>query len=271
MQSHNDHQEQMDEILNDSMKKLSRTHKQAMVTEINKRQEKKKELLRKKREEEEAQRKRKEKRAALRERHRLGLLKDQVQKEIRGQAQLEEYTSKLRVYDVKDPAAGNDGIIIIGGVIGELIITFTCLLDYILASPQNQSFLFTAEVIENYLYDLLCGDDSKFPENVIVLNLLRSLEDIASAAGIELEGDQLSLACRDQSNMADFGLSFMFDIQKDLVLSADIIQVLYRAITKLATAEPTALLPIPEEVEGMAEEEKEALPEQIERIRGENE
>jgi uncharacterized protein YaaW (UPF0174 family) len=54
MQNHNDHQEQMDEILNDSMKKISRAHKQAMVTEINKRQEKKKELLRKKREEEEA-------------------------------------------------------------------------------------------------------------------------------------------------------------------------------------------------------------------------
>jgi hypothetical protein len=86
MQNHNDHQEQMDEILNDSMRKISRAHKQAMVTEINKRQEKKKELLRKKREEEEAARKRKEKRAALRERHRLDLLKDQVAKEVRGQA-----------------------------------------------------------------------------------------------------------------------------------------------------------------------------------------
>ena len=86
MQNHNDDQEQMDEILNDSMRKISRAHKQAMVTEINKRQEKKKELLRKKREEEEAARKRKEKRAALRERHRLDLLKDQVAKEVRGQA-----------------------------------------------------------------------------------------------------------------------------------------------------------------------------------------
>ena len=35
--------------------------------------------------------------------------------------------------------------------------------------------------------------------------------------------------------MADFGLSFMFDISKELVLSQDVIQVLYRAITKLAT------------------------------------
>ena len=63
----------------------------------------------------------------------------------------------------------------------------------------------------------------------------------------------------------------MFDIQKDLVLSADIIQVLYRAITKLATQEPVALLPIPEETEGMTEEEKEALPDQIEKVKADNE
>ena len=88
---------------------------------------------------------------------------------------MEEFTPKLRVYDVKDPNATNDGIILIGGVVGELIITFTCLLDYILASPQNQSFLFTGEMIENYLYDLLCGEESQFGDNSIVINLTRTL------------------------------------------------------------------------------------------------
>ena len=43
MQTHFDHQGQMDEILNTCMKKISRSHKNAMVQEINKRQEKKKE------------------------------------------------------------------------------------------------------------------------------------------------------------------------------------------------------------------------------------
>jgi len=184
---------------------------------------------------------------------------------------LEEFSPKLRIYDVKDPNAGNDGIILIGGVIGELIITFTCLLDYILASPQNQSFLFTGEMIENYLFDLLCGEESQFHDNTVILNLLKHLEEIAASAGIELVGDQLSLACRDQSNMADFGLSFMFDIQKELVLSADVIQVLYRAITKLATQEPVALIPIPEERDGMSEEEKESLPDLIEKTKADNE
>lgn len=59
MQTHFDHQGQMDEILNTCMKKISRSHKNAMVQEINKRQEKKKEELRRKREAEEEQQKRK--------------------------------------------------------------------------------------------------------------------------------------------------------------------------------------------------------------------
>ena len=61
---------------------------------------------------------------------------------------------------MKDSSAADDGIIIIGSMIGELTITFTCLLDYILASPSNQNFMFTTESIEAYLADLLCADDS---------------------------------------------------------------------------------------------------------------
>jgi hypothetical protein len=43
---------------------------------------------------------------------------------------------------------------------------------------------------------------------------------------------------RDQANIADFGLSFMFDVAKELVLSPDVIEVLYRAICKVAMQEP---------------------------------
>lgn len=83
--------------------------------------------------------------------------------------------------------------------------------------------MFTGDMIENYLYDLLCGEESQFADNTIIINLTRTLEEISASAGIELVGDQLSLACRDQGNMADFGLSFMFDISKELVLSQDVI------------------------------------------------
>jgi hypothetical protein len=63
-------------MLNDSMRTLAKAHKAAIVKKLNERQEKKKEELRLKREQEDERRKRKEKRAALREKHRLNILKD---------------------------------------------------------------------------------------------------------------------------------------------------------------------------------------------------
>ena len=64
---------------------------------------------------------------------------------------------------------------------------------------------------------------------------------------------------REPENMADFGLAFMFEIQKDLVLSADVIDVMYTAIAKIATQKQLELQPVPEITDTTPEEEKEAL------------
>jgi len=79
MQQYHDHQDQMDEMLNESMCSISILHKQSIVKELNKRQERKKEEMRKKRQEEDERRQRKERRAALREKKRLEDLKEQIQ------------------------------------------------------------------------------------------------------------------------------------------------------------------------------------------------
>lgn len=50
---------------------------------------------------------------------------------------------------------------------------------------------------------------------------------------------------RDQSNIADFGLNYLFECQKELVLNPDVIEVIYRAICKVAMQEPTPLVEIP--------------------------
>ena len=41
----------------------------------------------------------------------------------------------------------NDGIVLIGGFVGELIISFTCMLDYILAQPMHNDFVFSTKMI----------------------------------------------------------------------------------------------------------------------------
>jgi len=48
---------------------------------------------------------------------------------------MEDYNPSVKIYDVRDPEGRRDGIFLIGGFVGELIITFTCLNDYILANP----------------------------------------------------------------------------------------------------------------------------------------
>lgn len=91
--------------------------------------------MKRKRMEEEAKKQRKQKRANLREQKRLNELKEKVQKEIVMAQDNQDYTPKMKVYDIRDPLASNDGIILIGGFVGEMIITWTCLLDFIFANP----------------------------------------------------------------------------------------------------------------------------------------
>jgi hypothetical protein len=72
---------------------------------------------------------------------------------------------------VRDPDGRKDGIFLIGGFVGELIITFTCLQDYILANPQNQNFMFSVDAIEHFLKDLLLHEN--FSEGIITLHLAK--------------------------------------------------------------------------------------------------
>lgn len=70
--------------------------------------------------------------------------------------------------------------------------------------------MFTVESIEAYLADLLCADDSQFPNNFIQLNINQSLEEISD--GAELVLDQISKIVRDPAYLTDFGLNFIFEI-----------------------------------------------------------
>ena len=142
----------MDDVLNDSMRNASSVHKDAIVKELQRRHEKKKQEMKKKREEEEARRLRKEKRAALRERHRISLLKERIDAEIINTAAHEEYKSSMNIYDIRDPNNQGDGVNLIGGFIGELLITFSTLQEIIMSNPTVlYNFVFTRDMVEAFL------------------------------------------------------------------------------------------------------------------------
>lgn len=49
-----------------------------------------------------------------------------------------------------------------------------------------------------------------------------------------------------KTNIADYGLSFFFEVLKDLVISKEYIETLYRVIIKIARTKLKPILPVPE-------------------------
>ena len=218
-----------------------------MIKEYKRREENKKELLRQQKEKEEQKRLRKEQRAAARERHRIGLLLEKITANTIGTATQEDFVpSTTKIYDIRDPEAKKDGINVIGGLMGELIITFTCLLDYILANPQNQNFNFTVEAIEAFLKDLLIQEG--FADGSLIVHLTQHPVPNAEVGQdfSGLEEEHFIKFAQQRANIADYGLSFLFDVMKDLVINADFINILYHVIAKTVKTKLKQHVPIPE-------------------------
>ena len=221
MQSLAEHTDNLDNLLNFCMRTESRTHRDAMIKEYKRKEENKKEAQRLQREKEEQKRIRKEQRAALRERHRIGLLMERIQAMTLGTATIEEVfaPAAIKIYDIKDNDAKKDGIIVIGGLMGELIITFTCLLDYILANPQNSNFQFTIETVEAFIKDLLIQEGFQDGSLTVAINghPLPGADPFADFSTVD--EDTIARFAKRRENMSNFGLGFLFDVMKDLVIS----------------------------------------------------
>lgn len=160
--------------------------------------------------------------------------------EVVNAARKEEYNSKMQIYDVRDTQSTDDGVILIGGFVGELIISFTCMLEYIMASPQNQSFKFTPETIEKFVRELLLADSGSFPDKICKLTTYKDLTELNG--GVEPSLDDAIKLLMDPKNIGDFGLHFLMEWQKDLFLPADLIENIYRAICSIALAQPGVML-----------------------------
>ena len=218
-----------------------------MIKEYKRKEENKKELQRLQKEKEEHKKQRKEQRNAARERHRIGILLDKLQSTSLGNSSLEDFNPAItKVYDIRDPNAKRDGIMLIGGFPGELIITFTCLLDYILANPQNASFTFTPESIEAFLKDLLIHEN--FTEGTLTLHVTENPNKEAEGENDFSGVDEESLAkfAKNKSHVSDYGLAFLFDMQRDLVANAEFISILYKVIAKIVKMKTQEQVPLPE-------------------------
>lgn len=89
---------------------------------------------------------------------------------------------------------------------------------------------------------------------------------------LDIDDDAFMRFSLTKSNISDYGLSFFFEVIKDLVISKDFIETLYRVIIKIARTKLKPISPVPEmpqpDAEGNepSEEDKANVARRIEEI-----
>jgi hypothetical protein len=269
--------EGVDSFIMMTLRANAREHKQSIQKEFKRREDKKRREFRIQKEKEEARRKRREARAAARERSRILELKKRVIAEVVEPAKIEDgfVADRIRIFDVMDPEGDGEGIYLIGGIMGEIMTTFTCLYDYILANPQNQNFHFSYDAITEYLKSLLVGNN--FPEGAITLHVAEKEEGEDGMIATEMDEERLLRHCLTKPCINDYGLGFFFEVCKEMVISKEFIECLYRAIVKITKTQPEVAKELPTVPEAKddstppTEEEKAAIEKQIEEVKAQNE
>lgn len=74
------------------------------------------------------------------------------------------------------------GVHLMGGMIGELLITLACIMEYTHASPSMDAFSFRPSEIEQFLTEMMQED---FSDNCCVLRLKEILKDKFTADATE--------------------------------------------------------------------------------------
>lgn len=207
-----DANEGLNDIVHATATKIARNHKASIMREIKRLEEA--ELLKKRQEREriEATKLRKERRNALREAYALRKLTNNFMNNVVHVAQRTEYSPALTVYDVREyhPSREN-GVFVIGGFVGELLIVFTALYDYMLSNPANAEFKFSNEAIEKFLVDWM--KEADFPEGTCVVKLKEELQfkvaDDNGVLDVGVTASQFANALKNPASHQSFGLKFM--------------------------------------------------------------
>ena len=115
--------------------------------------------------------------------------------------------------------------------------------------------MFTQDAIENYLKDLLLHEN--FIDGIITLHLTRdpAIKENKNQANdgneedverIEIDDSEFMRFALTKSNISDYGLCFIFEVLKDLVISKDFIETLYRVVIKIARTKLKQLHSVPD-------------------------
>ena len=240
----------LNDIVHATATKIARNHKASIMREIRRQEEAELQKKREERDKIEATKLRKERRNALREAYALRKLTNNFMNNVVNQAQKTEYTPALTVYDIREyhPTREN-GVFVFGGFIGELLLVFTALYDYMLSNPANAEFKFSNDAIEKFLVDWM--KEADFPEGTCVVKLKDELEfRVADGNGVldvAVTASQFANALKNPTAHQSFGLKFMLQNKKDVLLNDTAIEEIFTACAKVNLMEGKIEKPLPEE------------------------
>jgi hypothetical protein len=240
----------MNDVLHATASKIARNHKSSIMREIKRQEEAALQRKKEERDRIEATKLRKERRNALREAYGLRKLTDTLLNSVINTCQKTEYTPALTVYDVREyhPVREN-GCSVIGGFVGELLIVFTALYDYMLSNPSTAEFRFTTESIEKFLVDWMKECD--FPEGTCVIKLKEALNysvsDDQGGVDVVATSTQLATALKNPQSHQGFGLNFMLKNKKDVLINDNAILEIFSAISRVDLQETKEEKAMPEE------------------------
>jgi hypothetical protein len=136
-----------------------------------------------------------------------------------------------------------------GGFVGELLIVFTALYDYVLSNPLNSEFKFTSDAVEKFLVDWMKEFD--FPEGTCVIKMKEDIQmrvsDSEGGLDIGVSATQIATTLKNPAQHQSFGLNFILKHKKDILINDHAISEIFTAISKVSLMETKQTKSLPEE------------------------
>ena len=112
----------------------------------------------------------------LREKKRLSDLKALLMEKVIKDAVQKDQSEipTMAVVDIRE-VTDEPCIVCIGGIVGELIIIFTCMQEYIQSTPELSSFKFRPEMLEKYIREVLVPEYSAVSTKISLTQTLEQL------------------------------------------------------------------------------------------------
>lgn len=167
---------------------------------------------------------RRQTRANMREQLRIANLQEIVINNIIKTSPLIEWTPKFHILDVRSYRHTNEPYIcVFGGLVGELIMTFSSLNDYISANPNNREGLGVHD-FETFISTLM-GHETHFPKEALIIELTNDPSIVADENGNLIEHVGVSIEdtvnhAMDPDNIASFGLKFLVAFREQILVGS---------------------------------------------------